>query len=276
MMRRILIALWIAFPGLASAAVLITDAVGKAEVDGAGRLTLLAEMRDGSRLRLQAGARVVGVDLASGREYVLTGPGVYVVEAAGLKTVQGAPAQASELPVAGLPNARAAARSVAQASIVMRSARLPADLTLISPVRTAVLRAAPTLRWSGVAGADLYRVAVTDQEDGSIVLSRETAQASLEIEQPSPLAAGRRYRWRVEALLGERAIAEASASFNVLASETSATLARLEETSGDSFARRVLYAAQLQEAGAVEEARAAWRELASQRPDDRVLQALAR
>jgi len=274
-MRRILIALWMAFPGLASAAVLITDAVGKAEVEGTGALTLLTEVRDGSRLRLPAGARVVGVDLASGREYVMTGPGVYAIEAAGLRTVQGAPVQTTDLPVAGLPNARAAARRVAQASIVMRGARLPADLTLVSPVRTAVLRSAPTLRWSEVTGADLYRVTVIDQDDGSTVLSRETAQASLAIEESSPLTAGRRYRWRVEALQGERAVADASAPFSVLASEVSAMLARLEETSFDSFARRVLYAAQLQEAGAVEEAKAAWRELASQRPDDRALRSLA-
>lgn len=274
MMRTLLIGLCAAWAGLAEADLLLTDVAGKAQIDGSGPVATLAEVPEGSKLRLLAGARVVAVDLKSGREYVLVGPSLHKVIAAGLTTTEGTPAKAVDLPVVDLPNVRVATRHAGQAALVMREVRAASSLMLLSPVRTTVLANTPTLRWSEVEGADLYRVTLTDAH-GKPVLLRETTQNLLAVTKPSPLVAGQRYRWRVEALQIERFLADASAEFSVLSDEMSAQLTRLRDDSTASIARRVLYAAQLQEAGAVEEAKAVWRELASLRPDDLTLNRLA-
>ena len=260
----------------ARAGVLVTEASGKAEVEGKGPLATLAELPDGSRLNLPAGARVVVVDLASGREFVLEGKGRFSIAADGPRGADGKTLAARPLKAQGLPPARVAAARVAQATLVMRSTGKGQAALLRGPARTVVLSLRPSLRWEAVDGAERYRVTVQGV-DGSPVLEAETAATELAPPADAGLAAGGAYRWRLEALGSDgRTLAEASAGFSVATEAVMARLRDLEPAAGDGFARRVLYAAQLQEAGATEEAARHWKLLAAERPEDPVLQVLAR
>ena len=262
--------------GAVQAAVLVTDLKGRAETDGKKALALMSEIADGGLIDLAAGAQMVATDLASGREYVLAGAGQFRVGRNGVEGVGGAGVTPKALPAANLPAVKVAVARVSQGTMVMRSvvfsSSAPAPLL---PARTAVLDNTPTLRWSLVEGATGYRVSVFDQ-GGQSIYSRQTTEAELALPAAAGLAGGKQYSWRVEALGAQGRIADASTIFSVVTPEAAALLAQIKPENDASFSRRVLYAAQLQEAGAVEEARLIWQALAKERPDDATVARLAR
>ena len=261
---------------VAQAAVLVTDLKGRAETDGKKAVALMSEIPDGGLIDLAAGAQMVATDLASGREYQLQGAGQFRVSKSGVDALGGASVAPKALPVANLPAVKVALSRVSQGTMVMRSAvfssSAPAPLL---PARTAVLSSTPTLRWSLVEGATGYRVSVFDQ-GGQSIFSRQSVDAELALPASAGLAGGKQYSWRVEALGAQGRIADASTIFSVVTAESAALLAQIKPDSDASFSRRVLYAAQLQEAGAADEARLIWQSLAKERPDDPSVARLAR
>jgi hypothetical protein len=274
-LRALSLTAWIALTApVAIAGMMVTEVTGKVELSGKGPVSMLAQVADGSRLQVAAGATLVVVDLVSGREFVLTGANTYLTTAAGPTTADGKPVPAKALPASKLSDVRVAPGKLAQATLVMRGApatRLP---VLLSPLRTAVITVLPGLQWEAVDVATSYRLEVT-KLDGSLVWETVTTQTSVTVPAGHALQPGERYSWRVEALGPQGKLSDSSSRFSVASKEAIANLDLLAPGVDAPFSRKVLFATQLQEAGAVQEAKVIWKALASERPEDQVLAALA-
>ena len=252
------------------AGMLATDVSGKAEIIGKGPVSTLAQIADGSRLQLSAGATLVAVDLSSGREFILTGANTYIISSAGPKTLDGNLVQSKALPVNNLKEVRVAPGKLAQATLVMRGSpatRLP---VLLSPLRTSVISVLPELKWESVEGATNYRLEIM-KLDGSLVWATVTTGSMASIPEGRALETGVSYSWRVEANGPSGKISDSSSRFSVASKDAIESLKLLAPAPDASFSRKVLFATQLQEAGAVQEAKELWKSLARERPDDAVL-----
>ncbi len=255
------------------AGMLVTEAIGKVEMNGKAVGTL-AQIPDDARLQVAAGAKLVVVDLATGREYILAGPHVYTSSASGPKAADGKPVPDKALPANNLAEVRVATGKLAQATLVMRGAPAARFPELVAPVRTAVVTLLPSMRWKPAASAVGYKLSLS-RLDGSLVWELSTAQTEVTVPASHALQAGEPYAWRVEAMGPDGKLSDSSARFTVATAQAIANLELLKPEPDAPFNRKVLYAAQLREAGAVDEARRLWQALASERPDDRVLAAMA-
>lgn len=255
----------------AAATVMVTDLVGKAK-SGEATLALLANLEEGRELDLAEGSRLTAIDLGNGREYSLRGPGRYKVESGGLRVLKGPPVEVATVPGAQLPSAKATTQRLAQASFVMRDVRQATGAE--SPARHLIAVLPATLRWESVPGANVYHVAIND-EQGLKLFAAHSANPELALP-PGLVQPDRRYRWRVEARAGERLLADIGQMFTLADAATIERLASARAAAGSDFARRVLYALQLREVGADSDARAEWQLLASERPDDPRLRELAK
>lgn len=263
---------------VACANVLITELTGNAttgEQKPVTFVTFLSEVRNGQDFELTSGARAVAVDLASGREYVANGPGKFRVDEGGVRAVSGGTVKVRALSASNLPEVKVVVARVSQAALLMRSLFKP--LNILSSANTAVLTPTPTLSWTAVDGASAYKVRLSDST-GNTLINEQTQVNSLVIPVSAGLTSGRNYLWTVEAVdeNGPLSGSAASAQFSVAPPETVRLLKSIAPQSGASFSDRVLYAAQLQEAGAIEDARTIWKSLANERPDDSILKKLAR
>ncbi len=259
----------------AFAGLLVTDVIGKAEVEGRGPAKILTALAEGAHLSLAEGTTMVLVDLKSGREFALTGKASYVVAANGITTADRGMITATALPTASLPDVRIATLKLARPKMVMRGDFGFAPSTLISPVMTAVLSEQVYLQWREVESAVQYRVTV-QRADDAVILDQVTRQLRIAVPPSAGLVAGETYSWRVEALGEGSKLSSASAMFSMATAEDVLRLAQLKPVPSAPFGRRVLYLAQLLEVGAFEEASAVGTLLIKERPNDPVIQALAR
>jgi hypothetical protein len=274
-MRLLLLSLSLLLALPATAGLLVTDISGKAEVAGKGPVTMLAELPAGAQLTLGPEARLVAVDLTSGREFILKGNARYLVAADGPKTAAGKPVEAQPLPSRNLPEIKVATGKVAQASIVMRSVRKRNVPVPLAPSRTVVISSTPAFHWEGVEGATAYRLTLTSPE-GTAVWESSPATSGVTLPADRSLPAGEGYSWRIEAMGQDgRVISDASTRFSIASADVIKRLTELKPSPQAAFSRRVLYAAQLREAGATADARELWKMLAQERPEDEVLRALA-
>lgn len=262
---------------VACASVLITEWTNKATTGGKKPVAFLSEVRNGQDFELAVGARAVAVDLKSGREYEASGPGTFRVEEDGVRAVSGSSLKTRALPARNLPEVKVVVARVSQAATVMRSLPGHKHVILLSSANTAVLTPTPTLSWEGGDSASAYKVRLSDSA-GNVLINEQTQEKNLTVPASAGLTSGRNYLWTVEAvnengpLPGLFAVAQLS----VVPPDTVQLLKSIAPQSGASFSDRVLYAAQLQEAGAIEDARAVWKSLAEERDDDPILKILAR
>lgn len=259
-------------PLAASAGLLVTDVSGLAEVDGRGRLAIMAELPDGAALNVAAGAKVVTIDLGSGREYVLRA-GRYTIEKSGPAEVGGKAVASSALPAGKLPAVKIATGKVAQATLVMRSARK--TLAGLSPSNTAVSSLTPTLRWPETADATAYRISIKDMAGAQVFESTVTPRQSLVLPGSANLQAGGQYKWRVDVMRESQVLTVLNGEFSVLGASDIYRLGQFKAGEGAEFSRRALYAALLMEVGANDEAKTIWQALRAERPDDVALSKLA-
>lgn len=274
----------------AEAGLLLTEVSGKVDLGASTKspLKTLDEVPDGAWLTLSAGARVVAVELASGNEFQLTGSGRYRVTGDGLRNDKGEPVTPRALPAKNLPAVKIAPGRIAQATLVMRSViprpdglgeereeLAPAPEWQVAPVRTTVVTTTPTLRWRVVKPATGYRITLSSPFSTSVFFAAAD-QNEFTVPADQALPPGSACSWRLEALLDQQAIGDETGRFRVAPAPVIERLARLKPAAGASFAERVLYAAQLGEAGAREQARELWQALATERPDDEGLRRAAR
>lgn len=272
MLRKVLTA-WVlamSLPGAMASQLVafVADVQGQVSIGGKARPVLMSEVASGQRVDLGADGRLSVMYLQSGKELTLRGPGQYTVGDSDISVVTGAAPVAREVPRPVNSQVVVNVARSAAASTRMR------DLSFIPgpeyPRRGAIATSQPTLRWRFDPAATPAEVKLTVlAEDQAKLL--ETRVAGTEFRLPTPLEPGRRYFWMLD--VGGQALGEGA--FRVLPAEALARLAQARPAADAPFADRLLYALQLQDAGADADAREAWVVLARERPDLAELQRLA-
>jgi hypothetical protein len=273
--QRSLIALtFMAFPAFASDGIaFITNMKGEVAVDGSARPVLLAELARGQRLSLGRDSQASVMFIATGKEYLLKGPGDYLVKETEVAGSSGIP------PVARSTEWRASTKVLAQvaqtsaASVRMRSVAKPkADdpARVAYPSGGSIATLQPAFRWLAPTSPSPQDFALTIAGEAKPVHLGRTTGATYKV--PGKLKPDTDYAWSVSSATGE----VGSGSFRTLSTEALQRLDRAKPTSRSDFSDRVLFALLLHEMGAVQDAREMWSHLAEERTDLPELSALAK
>lgn len=249
----------------------VADVQGSATIAGDGTLDFLAELEAGTRVYLGSGAHAAITFARSGREYSASGPGEFVIGSEDVRAERGMPPSRREVPALSDAAVVARASRSATASLRMRGVHAEsgsASTALEYPVDTKIATLHPVLRWN--AGQEMRDAKVTLQdESGRAVWSAKATAPAMRV--PALLSPATRYTWT---LMTPRGVV-GSAQFETLAAQP---LSRVEKSgaSARSFSERVMHALLLQDLGAAQDAKAAWGDLAHERPDLPELARLAR
>ena len=258
-----------ALASLASPVAFVADIRGNATIEGEGkRLTFLTELSPGARLVLGSHAGATVTYVASGAEFTLSGPGVFLVGPQDVIAETGsAPRRRT---VSALMDAAVVSRAAQTATASLRMRGLAASVPpalLEYPVSTRIATLQPALRWRARDG-ESYTVALQDAAGRDLWKGKGAAEGTV---PAVPLAAATRYSWTVAGSRGS----VGEAHFETLPADA---IRRAEKSraAARSFPERVVHALLLQEVGAEQEARLAWGNLARERTDLPELPALAR
>jgi hypothetical protein len=254
----------------ADAVAFVADIKGEATVEGAGKLSFLAELVPGTKVILGKDALAVVTYAANGAEFTLRGPGEFVVSGTDVKALKGAAPTRRTVVALANPAIVTRVSQTATASLRMRGVPLTpsaAKAGLEYPIDAQVATQQPILRWRGEPGPEGFAVVVRDAN------GKEVWKGTLRTTSVRPagrLAPAARYSWSVS---GSGPIGEAH--FETLPTEA---IARAEKSrfAIRSFSDRVLHAFLLQELGATQDARQVWAELARERHDLPELAVLAK
>lgn len=272
-----LLATYLVHPGNGLADVLITDVINKPGLATKPPLATLAEFANGSLIDLPGGVQFVAIDLGTGKEYLASGPGQFRISSNGVQSVTTGSVKVRTVVDAPLPPVTIATGKVSRASMTMRGgAAMLEKNDRMYPSSTAVPTVTPTLRWERVPGSSSYRVTLT--EGTKVMWQRATTESQLELTADAGLRGGGQYHWKVEPLqpTGDPLGNAVAASFSVVASDVAQLLATIKPRPDSPFSAWALYAAQLQQAGAIGDAQPIWQALARERPDDPNLQKLVK
>ena len=259
----------------------VTDVKGDAAMD-AGKATLMAEVKKGARISCTRECAVGVMYLISGKEYVLKGPGDFLVGDSEVTAKIGPPPTMRET------NWKVSAKVVAQvaqtssASIRMRSLggaqkTEPASLLaerLIYPRDTSVATLQPAFRWASAnpkGPFDFELKSGTDAKSVSVYKAKPNA-TSLVLPKNIKLQPDGQYQWMVKAGGSE----VGKTTFKTLPAHSLDLAQKRKPDDKAAFSDWLLYALTLKDVGADQDAGVIWAKLAKERPDLPELAALAK
>lgn len=257
-----------------------TDVQGAAwliEGSKKSKLGLMAYLGSGATLRLEAGARISVTYFAMPREFSLSGPAQAIIEAERLRTVNGAAPVMRNLDqnkVAAGQQFTAKQRERQTVATFEMKAFVPGTLQLRQPVDTRLLGAPEEFSWRPLLGAKSYRFQLMDAQ-GRLLYSAESTMRNLRLPESVKLQPGQSYSWTVEAQGAAGEPQNANAGFSLVDTATAGTLEAQRPLATAGFSERLLYASLLENAGLKVAAQTWWKALASERPEDEMLQELA-
>lgn len=272
-LQRALLAAVLALPlpVLASDAIaFITNLRGEVSLDGSPRPLLLAELGKGQRITLGREASASVMFIASGKEYLLKGPGEYQVRDTEMTGSTPMP------PMVRSTDWRASSKVLVQvaqtsaASVRMRSiAKAREEPRLIFPTEGSIATLQPTFRWrAGPGETGELAVHAPGQEKPVHVAKVNGASYRL----PVRLNPGSDYAWSY-AVAGNEV---GSGRFRTVSEEALKQVELKRPADKAEFSDRVLFALMLREMGATQEAREVWARLAAERADLPELAAMAK
>lgn len=257
----------------------VTDVKGDAEMD-AGKATLMAELRKGARISCTKECAVGVMYLISGKEYVLKGPGDFLVGDAEVIAKIGPPPTMRET------NWKVSAKVVSQvsqsssASIRMRSVggaqkvepTVSLAERLIYPRDTTVATLQPTFRWASANPKGPFEFELKSSIGAKSVFKAKAAATSLVLPKNIKLQPDAEYHWMVKAGGGEVGMT----TFRTLPAHSLELTQKRRPDDKASFSDWLLYALTLKDVGAEQDAGEVWAKLAKDRPDLPELAALAK
>lgn len=256
-------------PAWAGGIAFISDVKGGAQLDGTAPAKLLAELPAGAKLRLAPGAQVSVMYIATGREYVLKGPGDYELREKEVAAAQGAAPQARPTEWRASNQVLAQVSQTSAASVRMRSVAKARDAQPAAfPAEGSIATLQPTFRWSGAAATGQFFLVADGHE--APVHSAKTTGATYRL--PAKLKPDTEYYWRVSTTDGD----VASGRFRTLTADAVRTVEARRPAAKAGFSDRLLFALMLEEMGARQEARELFAALAQERTDLPELAALAK
>lgn len=249
----------------------ITNVKGEATLAGGARAMLLGELAKGQRLTVGKDSLAAVMYVASGKEYLLKGPGEFEVKDTEVAAANGMP------PLMRGTEWRTSSKVLVQvtqtsaASMRMRSipARKPvAAERLIFPTQGNIASLQPTFRWAAPDAKAEFALSVVGQDKP--VHQAKAAGNSYRV--PAKLKPDTEYFWVVGTTAGE----VGTGKFRTLPLDTVQRIEKRRPSDKAEFSDRLLFALLLQEVGAAQEAQEAWGKLAQERTDLPELAAIAR
>jgi len=230
---------------------------------------LLVELPENTEVNLSENASISLVYLASGSEYVVSGPKKILLKKDYLE-IDGKKQEGEKLLVSAEDLAD---NNYLQASVQMRDAEDESKLVLFSPVSTGVLTTHPTLSWKSIGDDAQYHVEIISSESGDSVFSFDTDKTSVIIPENVDLPRDQTLTWEIEAVVGEDDPIYKTSTFSIIGVELLAQIKDLQSKSESSFSSKVLLAWLLDNKGFNEDAKKYWKMLAKERPHDKAIQA---
>ena len=263
----------LALPAAASDAIaFITNLKGDVAVDSNSRPLLLSELAKGQKITVGKESMAAVMFIATGKEYVLKGPGDYQV-----KDVEIA-GSAPMPPTVRSTDWRASNKVLVQvaqtsaASVRMRSLAKPKeDLApkLLFPTEGSVATLQPTFRWRS-----------DEKQPGELTLHMVGQEKPIHVAKaaggsyrlPMRLKPDTDYAWTYAVAGNELG----SGRFRTVSAEAMQQVEKRRPSEKAEFSDRVLFTLMLQEMGATQEARESWVRLSQERADLPELSAMAK
>lgn len=253
---------------------MVTDVAGAVKLSapkGPLPTGIATELPADSRIEVPAGGRLVVLLMATGDEYTLSGPVTAQLRASGL---EGTPTDRLVRRASAVGKVRLKTDGLSQAAVTLRAAKRPEVLPLLSASGTSVLDARPVFRWKPVDGAGPYRFELQDSA-GAVLHEARTDATELRLPEGITLVEGKSYTWEVSTRRANGAMYANFGDFTVAPAAVRAEAMRLKPAAGASVSDRASYALWLASQDLNDDARVVWRSLASERPDDPQLKAMA-
>ena len=257
----------------------LTDVKGEAALD-AGKASLMAEVKKGARISCTKECAVGVMYLISGKEYVLKGPGDFLVGDSEVTAKIGPPPTMRET------NWKVSSKVVAQvaqtssASVRMRSlgnaqkTQPPPPLAerLIYPRDTNVATLQPAFRWASANPKGPFDFELKAGNGAKSVYKTRAGTTSLILPKNIKLQPDAEYHWMVKA--GNNDVG--MTTFKTLPTHSLDLTQKRKPDDKAPFSDWLLYALTLKDVGADQDAGEVWAKLAKDRPDLPELAALAK
>lgn len=261
-----------AAPAFSQTVAFVTNLKGDVALDGVPRPALLAEVAKGQKIVVSRDSVICVMYAATGKEYVLRGPGEFVVKDTEIVAPSGIP------PLVRNTEWRTSYKSLentaqtSAASVRMRSIAQPRGpaAIMVFPTAGRVATLQPTLRWRADASPGAVEVAMYIPGEEKPVHSAIAADGTYRM--PIALKADTEYVWTIAAAGQELG----SGRFRTLGAEALQKVDMYRPAERSEFSDRLLFAVMLQEMGAQQEAREAWTRLSMERGDLPELASLAK
>ena len=256
----------------------ITDVKGDAAVD-AGKAALMAEIKKGARIVCNKECAVGVMYLLSGKEYVLKGPGDFLVGDAEVTAKIGPPPTLRETKWKVSSQVVAQAAQSSSASIRMRSlgaggkadAPLAAE-RLIYPRDTKVATLQPAFRWASANAKGPFEFELKTADNPKPVYKAKATATNMNLPGAVKLQPDVEYSWAVKSGANEVGMS----TFKTLPAHALETTQKRKPDDKAAFSDWLLYALTLKEVGADQDAGEVWAKLSKDRPDLPELAALAK
>jgi hypothetical protein len=266
-----LLAIPLALP--AQGVAFFSDLRGEVAVDGNARPNLLSELSKGQKISVGRDSQASVMFTATGKEYLLKGPGEYAVKDTEIGGAIMPPASRSTDWRAS-PKVLTQVAQTSAASVRMRSIAKPKDdpgAHAVFPVEGNIASLQPVFRWRAddTRAPAEFTLLVVGQEK-PVHVAKAVAGASYRL--PAKLKPETEYVW--SATSGGSEVG--AGKFRTLTIEALARIEKRRPAERAEFSDRLLFTMLLQEMGATQEARESWARLAQERADLPELSALAR
>jgi hypothetical protein len=262
--------LFAASAALAAPFAMITELKGEAWAVEQGKprkLSLLGYLDHPGEIRIDSAGKLAITYFRSGVQYSFAGPARVALDNAAPKMLHGeAPQFRKVTPEKAIGGGLTPDqwRRLQEATVVMRAVK--SSFAVVSPDKTAVLEREPRFEWTSAPGAKGYRLVVYSAQN-EILHEATTEQNALTPGPALRLQPGQRYRWKIDAL-GVLKPVSASGSFTVASDTVREELLFLKASAGNDAAARVFYATALEARGHGHDARAEWKALARDYPEE--------
>lgn len=251
----------------------LTNLKGEVALGGGARPQLMSELAKGQKLTVAKDATASVMFIQSGKEYVLKGPGEYVVNAADLSAAKGAKPSERQTEWRTSQQALVKVAQSSAASVRMRSiAPQKADEQagkLVFPASGAIATLQPTFRWASAQPGQEIAIALAAERDKPVHKAKVSGDS---FRAPQKLKPDTEYVWAISSAAGELG----SGTFKTLGAEAIAQAEKRKPSDKAEFSDRLLYAVMLNDLGATQEAQSVWAKLAAERTDLPELAALGK
>jgi hypothetical protein len=257
---------------------MVTDLKGEAwSMEGAEprKLGMLAYIEKPTHIRLDPSAKVVVTYFANGLQYSFAGPARVSVQTPTPNMLEGQMGESRKItPDKSIGKGLTPDqwRRLQQATVVMREVR--PRFSVVGPDKTSLLTQEPEFEWTTLPNAKGYRLVVYSA-DNALIHESTTKQNIARPGSALALKPGARYRWKVDALGVSKPIST-SGGFSVADRGMREDMLNLKTAAGSDPAARAFYATTLEANGYTHDARAEWKSLARDYPDQEEFRQRAR